>query len=206
MTEGNSDSRWPGADERTVVEEMIHNQYSKHWEECNKFVKRCVYAKAKNIPYNLQEEIIQEVLLKVAKNLPSFHFQCVLKTWLNLIIEHCIIDMHRKLQNQGPFHVNLGDPLNESDREGEVFTLSEARSAEEVSVTNDELRNALAALLEYTNAHSNPIRNRLIIRMVILEGRTREETAKAAGCNAPVVGYVVREAQRYAREKMGHKL
>jgi len=206
MTESNSDSRWPGAAERPVVKEMNLNRHSQYWEECSKFVKRCMYAKAKNIPNNLHEDIIQEVMYKVTKYLPDFHFQCALKTWLNLIIEHSIIDTHRKLRNDGRFNVHLGDPLNESDLEGGGFKTSEARSAEDVSVTNDELRNALAALLEYANTHSNPIRDRLIIRMVIFERHTHEETAKAAGCNAPVVGYVVREAQRYVREKMGHKL
>jgi RNA polymerase sigma factor (sigma-70 family) len=206
MTEGKSDSRWPGADERTVVEEMIHNQYSKHWEECNKFVKRCVYAKAKNIPNSYWEDIIQDVMYKVAKALPGFHFHCALKTWLNTIIEHCIIDLRRKLQKQGPFNAHLGITLNESDLEGGGVKGSETKSAEDISMTIDELRNAQAALLEYANTHSNPTRDRLIIWMVLFEGRTHVETAKAAGCNAPVVGYVVREAQRYASEKMGHKL
>ena len=70
---------WSGADERLVVVEMIGDRDSKHWEECNKFVKRCVYAKAKNILSNLQEDIIQEAMYKVAKYLPHFRFQCALK-------------------------------------------------------------------------------------------------------------------------------
>jgi hypothetical protein len=37
--------------------------------------------------------------------------------------------------------------------------------------------------------------------MVVFEGKTYEEAAEVAGCHAPVVGYVVREAQRHAREK-----
>jgi RNA polymerase sigma factor (sigma-70 family) len=206
MTEDKSYLPWPGVDERSVVKEMICDRDSRHWEECSKFVKQCVFAKAKNIPNLLLEEIIQEVMYKVTKYLPDFHFQCALKTWLNTIIKHCIIDTHRKLRNVGQFSIPLYEQLNESGGDGEEFNESEAKSAEDVFLTNDDLRNALTALIEYTNIHSNPIRDRLILRMVIFEGHSHVETAKTVGCNAPVVGYVVREAQRYTREKMGHNL
>jgi RNA polymerase sigma factor (sigma-70 family) len=205
MTEGKSNIHWPGTDEKSVVEEMLLDRDSKQWEECSKFVKRCVHIKAKNIPSHLQDEISQEIMYKVTKHLPNFHFECTLKTWLNTIIQHCIIDTYRKRPKEGHFNVPLGNLYNESDHEGEVVMVSEIKSAEDVFETNDDVRHALSALLEYTNAHSNPIRNRLIIKMVIFEGYTHVEAAKAAGCNAPVVSYVIREAQRYAREKMEHK-
>jgi RNA polymerase sigma factor (sigma-70 family) len=206
MTGGKPLFPWPGVNERLVVEEMIRDRYSKHWEECNKLVKRCVYARAKNILSNLQEDILQEAMYKVAKYLPHFRFQCALKTWLNQIVEGCIIDAHRWQQNKGRSHPPLADPSNEGNREGEGLSLGEAKSAEDAFETNHEIRNGIAALLEYVHTHSNKVRNRLIIRMVIFEGRTYEEAAQAAGCHAPVVGYVVREAQRYARERMGHML
>jgi RNA polymerase sigma factor (sigma-70 family) len=206
MTEDKPYFPWPGVDERSVVKEMICDRDSRHWEDCSKFVQRCVFAKAKNIPNFLLEEIVQEVMYKVTKYLQGFHFQCTLKTWLNTIIEHCIIDTHRKLRNVGQFNVPYYEQLNESDGEGEGFNESVAKSAEDIFLTNDDLRNALTALIEYTTIHSNTIRDRLILRMVIIEGHSHVETSKTVGCNAPVVGYVVREAQRYAREKMGHKL
>lgn len=195
-----------GVDERVIIEEMIRDRHSKDWEACNNFVKRCVYSKAKNIPSNRHEDIIQEVMYKVTKYLPHFRFQCTFKTWLNQIIESCIINVYRRLQNERPYQSPLVDPPNESDSEREGPHASEAKSAEEAFETNNEILNGIAALLEYANTHSNPIRDRLILRMVLFEGQTHAEAAKAAGCHAPVVGYVVREAQRYAREKMEHRL
>ena len=191
---------WPGNDDRLVVESMIHNRHSKYWEDCSKLVKQYVYARAKNIPQNRWEEITQEVMYKVAKNLPNFRFDCALTTWLNGIIKHCIIDMHRRLRNEERFNTPLGELLNESDNEGREINARKAKSAEDAFIINNNLHNAVAALLEYTNIHSHPSRNRLIIWMVIIEGRTHTEAAKVVGCSAPVVGYVVREAQRYARE------
>ena len=166
---------------------------------------RWVHARAKNIPSDLQEEIIQESMYRVTKYLSDFHFQCALKNWVITITGHCIVDAYRRWRNEGQLNVPLGDPLNESDREGEVFTSSEAKSAEDIVVINEELCSAWAAVLEYANTHANTTRNLLIVRMVILEGHTHVEAAKAVGCEAPVVGYVVRQAQRYAREKMGYK-
>lgn len=206
MPEGQPYLPRSGVDERSIVEEMIRDQHSKHWDKCSVFVKRWVYAKAKDIPKDLQEEIIQEVLYRITRYLPHFRFQCALKTWLKPIIEHCIIDARRRLRNEGQSHFPLANPLNESDRDGQEFNMSTAKSAEDAFEINDEIHNGVTALLEYANTHSKPIRDRLIIRMVIFEGHTQAETATAAGCSAAVVGYVVREAQRYAREKMGHKL
>lgn len=195
----------PGMDERLAVEEMLRDQASKHWEEYSKFVEWCVYAKAKNIPSSLHDDIVQDIMCKVIKYLPHFRFQCTLKTWLNTIIEHCIIDAHRKLQNEGWFHSNLADLPNDGDREGEISNANVAASAEDAFEINDKLRSAVTILLEYINTHANSVRNRLIIRMVIFEGKTHEAAARAAGCNAPVVGYVVHEAQRYVRENMDRK-
>ncbi|HEY5001658.1 MAG TPA: sigma-70 family RNA polymerase sigma factor [Ktedonobacteraceae bacterium] len=203
MTGDNAGSHWPGTDERSAVEEMLRDQYSKHWEECRKVVKQRVYVRAKNIPTNRRDEIIQDVMVKIVRYLPGFHFHCALKTWLSFIIESCIIDVHRNVRNEGQFSARPGDALNENGYQGDS---SEVRSAEDTFLLNEELRNAIAALWEYAGMHSNPTRDRLIVRMVIFEGHNHIETAKVAGCSAPVVGYVVREAQRYAREKMGHKL
>jgi len=205
MTEDKPYLPGPEADERAVVEEMIRDPDSKHWEECNEFVKQRVYVKAKNIPSDFREEIIQEAMYKVAKYLPEFQFHCAFRTWLNPLITHSIIDMYRRLRKEREFTVFLGEPSHEDDSEDEPFPGSEAKSTEEIFMIHEELRNTLAALSEYANVHSNSTRNSLIIRMVIFEGHTHAETAKAVGCNPPVVSYIVREAQRYAREKMEHK-
>ena len=78
------------------------------------------------------------------------------------------------------------------------------QNSEDECIIRDELREAFAALLEYVSLHSNEERNRTILRMVLFESRSLEETARAIGCSAPVVGYIVRSAQRFVREKLGH--
>jgi RNA polymerase sigma factor (sigma-70 family) len=196
----------PGIKEQAVVAVMIRDPDSLHWKECLNFVKLCVHAKARNIPGDLHEDMIQEVMHKITNSLSRFRFECTLKSWVNIIIEHCVIDARRRLLNEERSHFPLADQSNESDREGESFARSEEKSAEDAFMISDEIRKGWEALLEYAKIHSNSIRDQHIIRMVVREGKTHAETAIAVGCSAPVVGYVVREAQRYAREKMGHKL
>lgn len=190
----------PGIEERTVAAEMMRDQRSEHWEACSNFVKRCVNANAKNIPIDYHEDIAQEVMHKIKRGLPGFRFESTLKGWVNIIIERCIIDERRKLRNEESTHIPLIDQVSESDHESEGFTRGEEKSAEDAFIINEKIRSGWVALQEYTNTHANPIRNRLIIKMVIYEGKTYAEAAKAAGCSEPVVGYVVREAQLYARK------
>lgn len=196
---------YSGENERSNIDEMIRDRYSRYWEECIQFVERSVCANAKNIPHDLLDEIAQEAMYKVAKSLEHFRFECSFKTWVNLIVERCIIDAHRRLQKKASYHFFLVISPNDSDYEGEEPAKRVDKSAEDAFMIKAEINDGTSALFEYADAHSNPTRDRLIIRMVILEGHTHLEAAIAVGCNAPVVGYVVREAQRYAREKMGHK-
>ncbi len=193
---------WPGDDERLVVNEMIYDGSSKHWEECSHFVQRRVYLKAKNIPRPFKDEITQEIMLKVIRHLPAFHFHCTLRTWLNLIIQNCIVDAYRRMRMEERFHFSLADQLEEGDDEEESFSLHEEKSAEDACMVIYDLRKALIALKEYTHTRPNSDRNWLILQMVLLEGVNHKEAAETTGCSAPVVGYVVREAQRYVREKL----
>jgi RNA polymerase sigma factor (sigma-70 family) len=210
MTENEPYRLWMGRDERVVVAEMLRDPGSKHWEECSTFVKQRVYAKVTDLSNHYRDEIIQEVSFKVTRSLVAFKFQCAFKNWLTVIIENSIIDMRRRLKKEKNI-VALGDPFAEDEHDNGAFPVSESKavektkSAEEAFIINEDLRRAFELMEEYVNAHANAIRNRQIIRMVIEEGRTHEETAKAVGCNPPVVSYVVRVVQKYVREGMKHE-
>lgn len=201
MAENKSTLPWPGKDEQSTVEEMIRDRDSRHWHECRNHVQLRVRAK-KNLPGHYQEEVVQEVMYKVARGLPHFRFGCALTTWLTPIIEHCIVDVLRKSQNERTLHIPLDDPPGEGDHEGGAFALSGPRSPEDIAIVTDELRGSIAALFEFADTYIDPKRARLIIEKVFFEESTYEEAAIAAGCNAAVVGYVVRQAQSYARKKV----
>lgn len=202
MTKGKPYLPWPEADDRIVVAEMLRDPQSGQWYECREFVKKRVQLKAKNIPKDHWEDLIQNAMIRVNKSLLTFQYQCALRTWVFGIVRSCIIDAYRKSTNAGKVMTPPGDPHHDGEREEDTFTAHTSGTAEDECILRDELNKALAALLEYVSTHANPIRNGRIVDMVILEGRSLEEAAKAVGCSAPVAGYVVRSAQRYAREKV----
>ena len=97
-----------------------------------------------------------------------------------------------------------GDLHDTDQNEDDMPFAAVLGTVEEDCIIRDELQKAFAALLEYVSLHSNEERNRTILQMVLFENRSLEETAQTIGCSAPVVGYIVRSAQRYVREKVGY--
>lgn len=204
MTEGKHYLPWPGADDRIVVEEMLRDRSSGQWYECREFVKKLVQVQAKNIPQDRWDDLVQDAMIRIDKSLLTFHYQCALRTWVFGIVRSCIIDAYRKLSRAGQFTASLDDAHDDIEREGDVFTAHAPGTVEDKCITNDELKEAVAALQEYVSTHAHSKRNRRILDLVIFEGRALEEAARAVGCSAPVVGYVVRSAQSYVRKKLGH--
>jgi RNA polymerase sigma factor (sigma-70 family) len=194
----------PRADDRIVVEEMLRDSKSGQWHECYLSIKRLVQVQAKNIPEDHWDDIAQDAMMRVHKYLSTFQYQCMFRTWLFGIVRSCIINDYRKSSRAGLHMIPLADPHTATEHEGDAFTPISTRTVEDLCITHDDLNKAVTTLKEYVSMHSHPIRNGRILDMVIFEGHSLEKTAKAVGCSAPVVGYVVRSAQRYVREKLGY--
>jgi RNA polymerase sigma factor (sigma-70 family) len=205
MIEEKSYLPWPGADDRIVVEEMLRDRSSGQWHECYVFVSKLVHVRAKNIPKDHLEDIVQDAMIRIHKYLSNFQYQCAFRTWLFGIVRSCIIDDYRKFTRAGSRMVPLGDPHEDAEHEGDDFSTNTPGTIEDICITRDDLGKALAALQEYVSLHANSRRNGRILYMVIFEDRSLEEVAKTVGCSAPVAGYVVRTAQRYVRGKLGHQ-
>jgi RNA polymerase sigma factor (sigma-70 family) len=205
MTEGKPYLPWPGADDRIVVEELLRDPNSGQWYECHEFVKKLVQARAKNIPRDYWDDVVQDAMIRIEKFLPTFKYQCTLRTSLFGIVRSSIIDAYRKFKRVGQFIALPGDPHDDVEQPGDVSTVHRPATVEDECIIHDELDKAMIALHEYLSTHANSLRNGRILDMVMFEGRSLEEAAKAVGCSAPVAGYIVRSAQRYAREKLGHQ-
>jgi RNA polymerase sigma factor (sigma-70 family) len=205
MTEDKSYLPRPATDDKIVVEEMLRDRSSGQWHECYVFVMRLVQLQAKNISNDHWDDLVQEAMIRIHKYLPTFQFQCAFKTWIFNIVRSCIIDAYRKSMRAGQLMTPLGDHHDDVELEGDMSTANVPETLEDACITRDELHKALAALVEYVSNRSNPTRNRKILNMVLFENRSLEETAQAVGCSAPVVGYVVRSAQRYVREKLEYQ-
>ena len=206
MTESKPSLPWPGADDRLVVEAMLVDSMSAHWNECYKFVKGLVQVEAKNIPVDYCEDIAQEAILQISKSLPTFKYQCSLRIWLLAIVNSCIIEAYGKLkQNRQSINLLFYD-LDYEGSEEVASPTNTPETVEDESTVHLELYQALAALQEYVSTHAHSTRNGQILDMVLLEGCSLEEAARAVGCSAPVASYVVRSAQRYVRERLGYQV
>lgn len=205
MTQGRPYPPWPGGDDRVVIKEMLRDSNSGQWYECREFVKKLVQVQANNIPRDYWEDIVQDAMIRVGKYLPTFQYQCAFKTWLFGIVRSCIIDVHRKFIRAAQFLAPPSEPRDDAEHEDDTFAASMSGTVEDACIIRDELNKALAALVEYVSTHAHSKRNGHILDMVLFQGRSLEETAKAVGCSAPVVGYVVRSAQRYVRESLGYQ-
>lgn len=195
---------WLGVDDRVAVEEMLRDPQSKYWAKCHEVVEKLVYKQARNIPQDEWEDIIQEAMIKIHKSLLTFQHRCSLKTWLFSIVNNCIIDDHRRITCIMQYVVLPANSYDshEDGESNDVFSVHLSRTTEEDFMVIEEVKQAVAALLEYISTHKKPERNKQILDMVLNEDRSLEEVAKAVGCSAAVAGYVVRSAQRYVREKL----
>ncbi len=201
MAEGKSYPERHATDDKIVVAEMLRDHSSGQWHECYVLVMRLVQQKAFNIATNRREDIVQEAMMRIHRYLPNFKFQCSLKTWIHNIVHSCVIDDYRKSSRAEQLIMPLGDSQDEFGLNADNPVATVSGTVEDECIIRDELHKAFAALLEYVSLHSNQERNRTILHMVLFENRSLEETARAVGCSAPVVGYIVRSAQRYVREK-----
>jgi RNA polymerase sigma factor (sigma-70 family) len=184
---------------------MLRYPNSGQWHECYLLVRGLVQKQAPATSTDRRDDLVQEAMIRIHKYLPTFQFHCAFKTWVFHIVRSCIIDIYRKSLREGHVIIPNNDPYHEVEQEGDRPSINVQATIEDQCIVRDELRKALAALLEYVSLHSNQTRNRKILYMVLFENRSLQETAQALGCSAPVVGYVVRSAQRYVREKLEHQ-
>lgn len=206
-TDKSNPLRWPGDDDRAVVKDMLNDSESKHWNECCGFVRERVRIQAKNIPQDSQEDIAQEVMIQIAKSLHTFQHNCSLTSWIFLIVKSRTIDKYREIirNTQHPtFSTDFLKSYEESELSGSLITHL-SRTAEEMFMVRENIRQIVTAIQEYTSTHANPERNRKILHMVLYEDHSLKDAAKAAGCSAAVAGYVVRSAVNHIHKKLGEQ-
>jgi DNA-directed RNA polymerase specialized sigma24 family protein len=189
-------------DERIIVQEMLYDPKSEHWTGCKEFVTQQVGIKLSGMMWANQEEIIDDVLFKIVQYLPEFRFECTLRVYIGMIIKTSIINFLRK---RGTLNKYLLPPVGlftDKDEEGKEIYIGESEAADKIYELRESVRSAISVFFEYAETHSNHERNRKILTLFLWRNLTHAQIAKQVGCDSSVVGYIIREAQRYARDKM----
>ncbi len=197
--------QWPGPHEKQVIDEMLENRDSAHWEKCSDLMKWLIIKEASKYttPFtaDLVDEIWQNAMLSVVINLPHFRFESKLTTWLVTIARTRTIDALRLHTRTIRTNAPLNTLIEGEESEEVAYGIEMSGILEEVCITGEELRAVLAEISVYISSHAKPERNRKIAEMVLFAGHTLEETAREVGVSSAVASYVIRTLRQHLQEK-----
>src|SRR5581483_12208392 len=64
--------KWFSLNEAAIIDVMIADRDSDHWQTCSDFVRYYLGKQFPNLPPQRKEEVVQDTLFAVCKALPSF--------------------------------------------------------------------------------------------------------------------------------------
>lgn len=192
------ENRWPGPDERAVVNELLTHADSAHWEACHRYVERLVRSMAQKGYYASasREDVVQDSMVSVMKSLQDFRFECKLTTWLMSIVHRRLVDAARFERRRTWESVSLDIPDGSIEGDGER-DVAAVRTTEEECLQREELYETLICLQDYVMRHAKPERNSQVLNLVLLQGYTAADTAALLSIPIPTVNYIVRSARKY---------
>ncbi len=206
MIPGEPDDQWPGPDDKRVVEEMLGDFASPHWEHCYNFIRRLV--QVSGLALDHQDDTVQEVLLTVQRSLSGFRHEGKLRHWLGVVVYSHVQDVYRSQKREWwimRIHDSPYDSSEASENASDHFEHDIGNSPptpEEIYLEKEKWREIVTALQTYVNAHRDAERRCAMLQKVLFDGYTREAVAQQLGCSAAMVGYIVRAALRAVREQM----
>ena len=181
---------------------MLRDNQSEQWEACYEFIKRLVSGQARNISPDERDDIVHDTMIRIQRSLHTFRYECALSTWLFLLTRNRVIDFYRKRQHIELPLAALSDSHEDVEYEGEIIYVNTFTNVESICIQRENVEEVLQAIEKWiASTHTKAVRNRKILKMVLFQGRSLEEAAKAAGCSAAVASYVVRTARSYLRKK-----
>src|SRR5438105_753865 len=116
-----SSNDWPGPDDKMVVTEMLDNRQSPHWEECYHFLEHLI--QVSNLPEDHKQDVTQDAFLSVMKYLPSFHYECRLRTWLGRVAYSRIMDTYRRQTRHNRLFPPPKNPSGDGENENEQLEI-----------------------------------------------------------------------------------
>lgn len=191
--------QWPGEDDKIVVAQMLSDPLSLHWTHCRDFFMHLLI-KLK-VPIDQREDVVQEIMITVLRNLHTFKHDCKFTTWLVRAANWRKDDLYRSL---GQERIQI-EPLNlayeESEDGLEVPQPLASHTVESECIGHEAVREVIAKLQQYALTRNDAERCRQVMQKVFFEQRSIKETAKELGIKTYIVYYIIREARRYLSEE-----
>jgi RNA polymerase sigma factor (sigma-70 family) len=164
------------------------------WQEFMDKYGRFIFGMARKQGFSIEEaeDVVQDVLVSVAKKMPEFRYQGdkgSFKAWLVMIVKSRVIDHLRKKYRRLPAAGYAGGEPDGTRIEERVAQQEDALSHESVWAAEWEshvLETALARVKERL-----PAKHFLAFRMCTQQQKSPAEVAKALGISLPMI-YVIR--------------
>jgi RNA polymerase sigma factor (sigma-70 family) len=179
---------------RSLLTRLKNWDDNKGWQEFMDKYGRFIFGMARKSGFSVEEaeDVVQDVLVSVAKKMPEFRYQGdkgSFKAWLVMIVKSRIIDHLRKKYRRLPEVARAGGEPDETRVEERVAQHEDALSHEAVWAGEWEsyvLQTALARVKERL-----PAKHFLAFRMCTQQQKSPNEVAKALGLSLPNV-YLIR--------------
>jgi RNA polymerase sigma factor (sigma-70 family) len=205
MEEDKAHRPWSELNEVSVLAALCADSNSEYWITCYEFVRFLLGKHYPQFQPQVKEEIVQDILLLVHKNLATFRGQSQFKTWLTSITRNRAIDILRQPKNARQLEVSMDElPDIHMDVCTHSFPVA-PKNPEALLLIQEHLHEVKLALEEFISMHRKMSRNRQILQRVLYDGYSQEEVAQTLGIPAPVVGHVVRSARDYIRQKLSEQ-
>lgn len=179
---------------RSLLTRLKNWDDNKGWQEFMDKYGRFIFGLARKSGFSIEEaeDVVQDVLVSVAKKMPEFRYQGEkgsFKAWLVMIVKSRIIDHLRKKYRRLPECAQPGGEPDATRVEERVAQHEDALSHESVWQGEWEsyvLSTALARVQERL-----PAKHFLAFRMCTQQQKSPAEVAKALGISLPMI-YVIR--------------
>lgn len=200
-----ANNRWAKLNQAAVLTALREQSDSEYWATCCEFVQFLVNTHFSTLRPQIKEEVVQDILLLVHQNLATFRGESQFTTWLARIVRNRAIDILRRQKRPERMEVYMEEPPETHEDDGECSYASTAKTPEEIALTLELLQEALEAMNEYIQTHGKAERNRHIVRLVLCYGYSQKQVAQMLDVPEPVVGYIVRSARKYIRQRLTEK-
>jgi|SRR5947209_949986 RNA polymerase sigma factor (sigma-70 family) len=203
MIAGEPEEKWPGPDDKLVVDEMLRSRDSPHWGHCLNFIRELV--QTKGLPVDAQDDVAGEAMVAVIKHLPDFCYKGRLKNWLGVIVHRYGINVYRGRKRDNQWLLRPNDPAEPSegaaDRfDREVSTLPP--TPEQLYLKRERMRAIIDALQGYLDSHKDAEHRHIILQKTLFEDYSDKEVAQLLCMSPEMVGYIRRSALRHVREHL----
>lgn len=203
MTTGEPDDKWPGPDDKQVVDEMLSSCDSPHWGQCLDFIRELV--QTKGLPADVQDDVIQNAITAVIKHLPDFSYKGRLKNWLGVVAHRHGINEYRRrkldkqwLKQPDDRTETSADVLSHVDRE----VSNSPPTPEQLYLRRERATEIIEVLQGYLSSHKDAEQRRILLQKALFEDYSDKEVARLLCISPEMVGYIRRSALRYLREHL----